>query len=96
MPKQDEGGFRHALTTAMHVSDIVRVLEQTSAACASAGLPFTAFPMHEVAAHPRAPKVLRLCSSYSGYTASDGGQPMFEPLSTTGVPLALRRDPSGA
>lgn len=77
---------------AMHVSDIGFVLEQTSAVCASVGLPFRAFPMHEVAAHPQAREVLRLFSSYPGNAASDGGQPMFEPLSTTGVPLALRSD----
>jgi hypothetical protein len=76
----------------MPLSDIAHVLEQASAACAAAGRLFTAFPMHEVAAHPRAPEVLRLFARYPGDPAFDEGRPMFQPLSTTGVPLALRAD----
>jgi hypothetical protein len=77
---------------AMPVADITYVLEQADAACAEAGRSFTAFPMHEVAAHPQAPEVLRLFNRYPGDPAVDEGRPMFQPLSTTGVPLALRPD----
>jgi hypothetical protein len=77
---------------AMPVSDISYVLEQASAACAAAGRSFAAFPMHEVAAHPQAPEVLRLFAQYPGDRSFDQGRPMFQPLSTTGVPLALRPD----
>ncbi len=77
---------------AMLVSDITYVLEQASAACAAANRAFTAFPMHEVAAHPQAMQVLRLFAAYPGDPSFDEGRPMFQPLSTTGVPLALRPD----
>jgi hypothetical protein len=77
---------------AMPLADITYVLEQASAACAAVGHPFTAFPMHEVAAHPQAPEVLRLFARYPGDPLFGEGGPMFEPLSTTGVPLALRAD----
>jgi hypothetical protein len=36
--------------------------------------------------------VLRLFARYPGDPAFDEGRPMFQPLSTTGVPLALRSD----
>ncbi len=77
---------------AMPLSDIACVLEQASAACAAAGRPFAAYPMHEVAAHPHAPQVLRLFARYPGDPSHGEGGPMYEPLSTTGVPLALRPD----
>src|SRR5215469_2702484 len=78
---------------AMLVADIEYALEQASAACAAAGLSFAAFPMHEVAAHPEASTVLRLFNQYPGdRTLQDEDRPMFQPLSTTGVPLALRAD----
>jgi hypothetical protein len=53
---------------------------------------FAAFPMHEVTAHPQAPEVLRLFAQYPGDPSLGVGNPMFQPLSTTGVPLALRAD----
>jgi hypothetical protein len=69
------------------------VLEQTSAACAAAEMPFSAYPMHEVVAHPQASDVLRLFNAYAGdRTRRDEGRPLYQPLSTTGVPLALRDD----
>ena len=40
--------------------------------------------MHEIAAHPQAPEVMRLFL--------DNGVTDFEPLPTTGVPLATRDD----
>jgi hypothetical protein len=76
----------------MPLADIAWVLEQGQAACASAGAVFSAYPFHEVAAHPQASVVLRLFSAFPGDRSRDEGRPMFEPLSTTGVPLALRRD----
>jgi hypothetical protein len=77
---------------AMPLSEIAWVLEQGQAACAAAGITFSAYPFHEVAAHPEASAVLRLFSAYPGDRSRDEGHPMFEPLSTTGVPLALRPD----
>jgi hypothetical protein len=75
---------------AMPLADITHVLEQASVACVAADRSFAAFPMHEVAAHPQAPEVLRLFARYPGNPALGEGGPMFQPLSTTGVPLALR------
>jgi hypothetical protein len=77
---------------AMPVPDIAYVLEQASAACAAGGLSFAAYPMHEVAAHPEASAVLRLFARYPGDRSVDAGRPMYEPFSTTGVPLTLRPD----
>jgi hypothetical protein len=76
----------------MPLADIAWVLEQGQAACAEAGIVLSAYPFHEVAAHPEASSVLRLFSAFPGDRSRDEGRPMFEPLSTTGVPLALRSD----
>ncbi|HVA92744.1 MAG TPA: radical SAM protein [Chloroflexota bacterium] len=76
----------------MPLADIAWVLEQAYAACTTAGLIFSAYPFHEVAAHPEASAVLRLFSAFPGDPSLDEGRPMWEPLSTTGVPLALRPD----
>jgi hypothetical protein len=76
----------------MPLADITWVLEQGQAACAAAGITFSAYPFHEVAAHPEASEVLRLFSAFPGDPSRDEGRPMYEPLSTTGVPLALRPD----
>jgi hypothetical protein len=76
----------------MPLTDIAFVLEQASVACAAAKRSFAAFPMHEVAAHPQALEVLRLFAQYPGDPSVGTGGPMFQPLSTTGVPLALRTD----
>lgn len=68
---------------AMPLDDITHILEQASAACAAVGLHFTAFPMHEVAAHPEASAVLRLFNRYPGdpsLAPADEDRPMFEPL----------------
>jgi hypothetical protein len=77
---------------AMPFSEIAWVLEQAQAACAEADIVLSAYPFHEVAAHPEASAVLRLFSAFPGDRSRDEGRPMFEPLSTTGVPLALRTD----
>jgi hypothetical protein len=76
----------------MPLAEIAWVLEQAHTACVAAGMDFSAYPFHEVAAHPEASAVLRLFSAFPGDRSVDGGRPMFEPLSTTGVPLALRPD----
>jgi hypothetical protein len=70
---------------AMPVSDVAWVLEQTHRFCDAHGLGFGAYPMHELAAHPRAAALLRLFADHVGAAE-------FEPLSTTGVPLAVRED----
>jgi hypothetical protein len=70
---------------AMPIDDVVCVLEQTHRFCDDHGLGFGAYPMHEPAAHPQAAELLRLFADHVGAAE-------FEPLSTTGVPLALRQD----
>ena len=69
----------------MPVADVAWVLEQTHRFCETYGLGFGAYPMHELAAHPRASELLRLFADHVGAAE-------FEPLSTTGVPLAVRED----
>jgi hypothetical protein len=70
---------------AMPLADVAWVLEQTHRFCDDHGLGFGAYPMHEVAAHPQAAAVLRLFADHVGAAE-------LEPLSTTGVPLAVRED----
>jgi hypothetical protein len=70
---------------AMPVADVAWVLEQAHRFCDDHGLGFGAYPMHELAAHPQAPEVLRLFADHVGAAE-------FEPLATTGVPLATRED----
>jgi hypothetical protein len=69
----------------MSLADVAWVLEQVHRFCDERGLGFASFPMHEVAAHPDAAAVLRLFAEHVG-----AGE--FEPLTTTGVPLATRDD----
>ena len=70
---------------AMPLGDVAGVLELTHRFCDKRGLGFGAFPMHEVAAHPQAVELLELFFGHAG-----AGE--FEPLATTGVPLATRED----
>jgi hypothetical protein len=70
---------------AMPVEDVAWVLEPTRRFCDDHGLGFSAYPMHEVAAHPQAAELLRVFADHVGAAE-------FEPLSTTGVPLAIRQD----
>jgi hypothetical protein len=70
---------------AMPVEDVAWVLEQAHRFCDDHRLGFGAYPMHEVAAHPQAVELLRLFADHVGAAE-------FEPLSTTGVPLAVRED----
>jgi hypothetical protein len=70
---------------AMPVGDVALALERVHRCCDRRRLGFAAYPMHEVAAHPRAVEVLELFAGHVGAAE-------FEPLSTTGVPLATRQD----
>jgi hypothetical protein len=70
---------------AMPVEDVAWALEQAHGFCDKHGLGFGAYPMHEVAAHPKAAELLRLFADHVGAAE-------FEPLATTGVPLAIRED----
>jgi hypothetical protein len=70
---------------AMPVEDVAWVLEQAHRYCDDRRLGFGAYPMHEVAAYPQAAELLRLFADHVGPAE-------FEPLSTTGVPLAVRED----
>jgi hypothetical protein len=70
---------------AMPLDDVAWVLEQAHRFCDQHGLGFGAYPMHELAAHPQAAELLRLFADHVGAAE-------FEPLSTTGVPLAVRED----
>jgi hypothetical protein len=70
---------------AMPVDEVAWVLEQAHRFCDDHGLGFGAYPMHELAAHPQAVELLRLFADHVGAVE-------FEPLSTTGVPLATRED----
>jgi hypothetical protein len=74
---------------AMPLADIEWVLEEAHRFCNGAGLAFDAYPMHEMAAHPDAARLFALFNTHS---ASARGGTMFEPLTTTGVPLAVRED----
>jgi hypothetical protein len=73
----------------MPLADIEWVLDEAHRFCDGRGVAFDAYPMHEVAAHPDAARLFGLFNSHSG-TVSGGT--MFEPLTTTGVPLATRDD----
>ena len=70
---------------AMPLGHVSKVLEEADRFCAEHGLGFGAYPMHEPAAHPQATELLRLFADYVGAAE-------FEPLATTGVPLAARQD----
>ena len=64
------------------LSDISWVLHLVRLFCVAHGLAYDGYPMHEVAAHPQAAHVLRLFHEI--------WQVDFQPLPTTGVPLATR------
>src|SRR5580700_10845483 len=75
----------------MPLADIEWVLAEAHQFCDDHGVAFDAYPMHEVAAHPDAARLFGLFNSRSGTVKGPGGT-MFEPLTTTGVPLAVRDD----
>jgi len=70
----------------MALDDVRWVLEESQTFCRERGLDFGPYPMHEIAAHPQAPEVMGLFRDICG------ADPGFEPLATTGVPLATRDD----
>ena len=70
---------------AMPVADVAWVLEEAHRFCDDHRLGFGAYPMHELAAHPQAVELLRPFADH-------GDAAEFEPLATTGVPLAVRED----
>jgi hypothetical protein len=74
---------------AMDLADIAWVLEAAHRFCDDRGLAFDAYPMHEMAAHPDAARLFRL---FNDHCVSARLGTMFEPLPTTGVPLATRED----
>jgi hypothetical protein len=69
----------------MPIQDAAFVLDELSGFCAGRGLDYTAYPMHEVTAHPDAPAMIRLFASHLG----GGG---YDPVLTPGTPLASRQD----
>ena len=73
---------------AMPLDDIRYALETVGQYCAHQRYDFSGFPMHEVAAHPEAPAVLALFRELAARESEN----IFEPLATTGVPIALRDD----
>ena len=75
----------------MLLDGIAWVLEQAHRFCHARDVGFDAYPMHEVAAHPDAARLFGLFNSHSGTAPRTDGT-MFEPLTTTGVPLAMRAD----
>jgi hypothetical protein len=74
---------------AMPLADIAWTLEHGRRFCDDRGLDFDAYPMHEMAAHPEAPRLFRLFNDHSSLA---GSGTLFAPLATTGIPLATRED----
>jgi sulfatase maturation enzyme AslB (radical SAM superfamily) len=75
----------------MPLAEIEWVLEEAHRFCDGRRVGFDAYPMHELAAHPDAARLFGLFNSHSATVKGPGGT-MFEPLTTTGVPLAIRHD----
>ena len=69
---------------AMALEEVRWVLQEVRRFCSAHDLSLGGYPMHEVAAHPQAAQVIRLFH--------EQWQVEFEPLPTTGVPLATRSD----
>jgi hypothetical protein len=80
----------------MPLADIEWILRGVHEFCDGRGLGFDAYPMHELAAHPDAATLFGLFNSHSASAAKAAEQgcapTMFEPWTTTGVPLAARED----
>lgn len=70
----------------MPLEQVRFILESVHEWCDGRRIPFGAFPMHEVAAHPDAAALIRLFATH------DRMPNPFQPLTTTGVPLATRDD----
>ena len=69
---------------AMPFDDIVAALGLATRSCSENGLSLYPYPLHEFLAHPQASGILKLFKESCGTS--------FEPLLTTGVPLATRDD----
>lgn len=72
---------------AMPLEELAWALDEAHRFCDERGLAFESFPMHELAAHPEAPGVMELFQSHEPQTG-----PLYQPFTTTGVPLAVRDD----
>jgi hypothetical protein len=68
----------------MPLADVAWVLEQGQRFCESRDLRFEPYPMHEMLAHPDIARILPLIVALH--------PDAFEPIATTGVPLAIRED----
>jgi hypothetical protein len=68
----------------MPLGDAAFALDELAKFCGKRELRYTAYPMHEVTAHPEAPDVIRLFTPHLG-------QP-YDPILTPGTPLASRED----
>jgi hypothetical protein len=69
---------------AMPLEDAAFVLDELARFCSERELPYTAYPMHEVTAHPAAPNIIRLFGPHLGGP--------YDPILTPGTPLASRDD----
>ena len=69
---------------AMPLEEVTWVLEEVRRFCSAHDLSLSGYPMHEIAAHPQAAQVIRLFHEQWNVD--------FQPLPTTGVPLATRSD----
>lgn len=68
----------------MPFDDAAFFLEELARFCGERELSYSAYPMHEVTAHPEAPGVIRLFARHLG-------EP-YDPILTPGTPLASRDD----
>ena len=68
----------------MPLEDIAWTLAEVSRFCEETDLTLGAYPMHEALAHPNAAEMLKI---FKPFVASQ-----FQPMTTTGVPLATRDD----
>jgi hypothetical protein len=68
----------------MAIEDVRWLVERLQELASESGTAIRPYPMHEVLAHPDAAEILRLFTTFP--------EPEFEPLATTGVPLAMRDD----
>jgi hypothetical protein len=73
---------------AMPAKEVAWVLAECARFCRENVFGFSAYPMHEILAHPDATRLLEL------FTESQGGaeNAQFQPMATVGVPLAVRDD----
>jgi hypothetical protein len=68
----------------MPLDDAAFVVDALAEFCGERDMEYTAYPMHEVVAHPAAPAVIRLFAPHLGGP--------YDPILTPGTPLASRED----